>query len=60
MIVIIKYVSETHSLSIFDLYRKVSNTILLPDFLDAVCCLYAIDKIEYDSNTKMIYYVDRN
>ena len=60
MILIIKCVSEKHSISIFDLYKNVSNSIQLPDFLDAVCCLYAIDKIDYDSNTKIINYVDRN
>ena len=60
MVLILKLMSKKPTLSIYELYQQVKDKILMPDFLDTVCCLYAIDKIEYNNETKSICYVETN
>lgn len=60
MVVILKHIYKAQTINIFDLYKKHCESIPIPDFWDSICCLYAIDIIEYDFETKQISYVENN
>lgn len=42
---------ECRELTVLELYSKFENTIpTLSDFIDTLCCLYALDVIEINKN----------
>ncbi len=58
---IILSVLEIENKSITELYNEVKNEVdSIADFTDILCCLYALNKIEFDESSGGLRYVERN